>query len=154
MLYFLVISFAFIIIAALGAYAGRLLYLLKQQNAQRRHAIAQRVARICESVEVICKAMEQQQCELSEGAIRVCNLLNALPVADLPDFNQQFPAMYSLFEQVRHFAVLQEREALSKKEKYQQDKSRGQIESEYESRVLAELTSIKQYCQRVLSQHS
>jgi len=154
MLYFLLVSFAFIIIAALGAYAGRLLYLLKRQSIQRKSAIAQRVTRICESVDVICKAMEQQQCELSEGAIRVCNLLNALPIADIPDFNQQFPAIYSLFEQVRHFAVLKERAALSKREKYQQDKSRGQIESEHESRVLAELAAIKQYCQRVLLQHS
>lgn len=140
---------ALVIIAILSAYAGRMLFLLRQQNNRQKKIINTRVQRICESVDVICKAMEQQQCEISEGAIRVCNLLNALPIKSPPQFEQEFPMIYALFEKVRHFPILKDRQALSKKQKYQQDRERGQIESEYETRVLAELPQIKRYCQQV-----
>lgn len=91
--------------------------------------------------------MEQQQCELSEGAIRICNLLNALPLASPPDFRQKFPHIHALFIAVSGFAVLEERKKLSKQEKRKQDAAREQIESEHESKVLDELPAIKSYCE-------
>ncbi|WP_137165334.1 DUF2489 domain-containing protein [Salinimonas lutimaris] len=147
MLWTIAIIIALIIILALGVYAGRLLFMLKQQNARQAAARAGRTAKIKESVILIAKAMEQQQCELSEGAIRICNLLNALPLASPPDFRQKFPHIHALFIAVSGFAVLEERKKLSKQEKRKQDTAREQIESEHESKVLDELPAIKSYCE-------
>jgi len=42
--------------------------------------------------------------------------------------------------------VLEARQQLSKQERYKQDHAREQIQSEYESKVLSELPSLKAYC--------
>ncbi len=97
----------------------------------------------------ITLAMEQQQCELSEGAIRVVNLLDALPLRSPPDYREKFPHIHRLFIEISGFAILEARQKLSAKEKWQQDKEREQIESEHESKVLSELPDIRQFCQQL-----
>ncbi|QCZ91966.1 DUF2489 domain-containing protein [Salinimonas iocasae] len=136
-----------LIILALGIYAGRLLFMLKQQNTRQTAAREKRTETITDSIILIAKAMEQQQCELSEGAIRICNLLEALPLRSPPTFKTKFPHIYALFIDVSGFAILEERQKLSPKEKMKQDKAREQIESEHETKVLAELPDIRQYCE-------
>lgn len=136
-----------LIILALGIYAGRLLFMLKQQNTRQTAAREKRTETITDSIILIAKAMEQQQCELSEGAIRICNLLEALPLRSPPAFKTKFPHIYALFIDVSGFAILEERQKLSPKEKMKQDKAREQIESEHETKVLAELPDIRQYCE-------
>ncbi len=138
------------IIIALGIYAGRLLFMLKRQNQRHEAARQQRVIKITESVRVIAMAMEQQQCDLSEGAIRVCNLLNALPLTSPPNFREKFPHIYALFIDVSGFAVLEERQKLSKVERRKQDIAREEIESRHESKVLDELKAIKTYCAQLV----
>ncbi|WP_018982143.1 DUF2489 domain-containing protein [Salinimonas chungwhensis] len=147
MVWAIVSAFGVLIILALGIYAGRLLFSLKQQNARQAAAREKRTVTITDSIILIAKAMEQQQCELSEGAIRICNLLEALPLSSPPDYKSKFPHIYTLFVEVSGFAVLEERKKLSPKEKNKQDKAREQIESEHESKVLAELPDIRQYCE-------
>ena len=136
-----------LIILGLGFYAGKLMFLLKQQNARQKAARDARIANITESVIVISKAMQQQQCDLSEGAIRICNLLNALPLQSPPDYRSDFPHIHKLFIEISGFAVLEERKKLSPAEKRKQDSAREQIESDYESLVLSELNDIRQWCE-------
>ncbi|GEA09646.1 DUF2489 domain-containing protein [Alteromonas sp. KUL49] len=83
---YLAVCFAALIIIGLSFYAGRLLFLLKQQKERQNSVRSKRIYNISESVHVIAMAMEQQQCELSEGVIRIVNLLNALPIDPQPDF--------------------------------------------------------------------
>ncbi|GGW96325.1 DUF2489 domain-containing protein [Alteromonas halophila] len=137
------------IIAGLGIYAGRLLFMLRQQNQRQQKVRDARVSTITESILTITLAMEQQQCELSEGAIRVVNLLDALPIQSPPDYRQKFPSIHQLFTEISGFAVLEARKKLSPKEKWRQDKAREQVESEHESKVLAELPEIRQFCQQL-----
>ncbi len=139
-----------IIILALGFYAGRLLFQLKQQNQRQQKARERRTVTIVESIQVIVKAMLQQQCELSEGAIRLCNLLDALPLSSPPDYSLQYPALYELFHKVSGFAILEARTKLPKSERMRQDIAREQIESEYESAVLKELPSLHSYCDTLI----
>ena len=94
--------------------------------------------------------MEQQQCDLSEGAIRICNLLNALPLSTPPDYRARFPHIHALFVAVSGFAILEARQKLSKAERRKQDRAREQIESEHESKVLKELPLIKSFCSELI----
>lgn len=142
---YLAVCFAALIIIGLSFYAGRLLFLLKQQKERQNNVRNTRIYNISESVHVIAMAMEQQQCELSEGVIRIVNLLNALPIDPQPDFKNTYPHTHALFVAISGFATLDDRKKLSKKEKRKQDMAREQIESEFESNVLSELPSIKAY---------
>lgn len=142
---YLAVCFAALIIIGLSFYAGRLLFLLKQQKERQNSVRSKRIYNISESVHVIAMAMEQQQCELSEGVIRIVNLLNALPIDPQPDFKNIYPHTHALFGEISGFATLEDRKKLSKKEKRKQDTAREQIESEFESNVLNELPSIKAY---------
>lgn len=145
----IVILIAIVIILALGVYAGRLLYMLKQQTHRHTAARNKRTHSITESIVVIAKAMEQQQCDLSEGTIRIVHLLNALPLESPPNFAKKFPNIHTLFAQVNGFAILEERNKLPKPEKRRQDLAREEIEAEYETKVVAELPDIKAYCQSI-----
>ena len=49
-----------LIILALGIYAGRLLFMLKQQNTRQTAAREKRTETITDSIILIAKAMEQQ----------------------------------------------------------------------------------------------
>ncbi len=139
-----------VVILGLGFYAGRLLFQLKQQNQRQQRAREQRTVTIVESIQVIVKAMLQQQCELSEGAIRLCNLLDALPLSSPPDYSQQYPSLYELFHKVSGFAILEARAQLPKSERMRQDVAREQIESEYETAVLKELPALQSYCDTLI----
>ena len=94
--------------------------------------------------------MAQQQCELSEGVIRIVNLLNALPLVEPPNYKAQYPHIHSLFIEVSGFAILEARQKLTKVERRKQDLAREQIESEYESKVLAELPALQAYCETLV----
>ncbi|APE04367.1 MAG: DUF2489 domain-containing protein [Alteromonas sp.] len=150
MLWVVLTGFALVVILGLGFYAGRLLFLLKQQKKRKNDATNARVANITESIILISKAMEQQQCDLSEGVIRIVNLLNALPLNNPPDFKAKFPHTHALFVEISGFAVLEARQQLSKQERRKQDKAREQIESEYESKVLDELPGVKTFCEALV----
>jgi hypothetical protein len=149
MLWVVLTGVALVVILGLGIYAGKLLFLLKQQGIRQDKAKNSRISSITESVILIAKAMEQQQCDLSEGVIRIVNLLNALPLKESPDFKSTYPYTYALFVEISGFAVLEARQKLSKQERRKQDQAREQIESEYESKVLDELPKLKQYCESI-----
>lgn len=148
MTWIILVSIGLLIIAALGVYAGKLLFMLKQQNERQRQARADRLERLLESIETIALAMKQQQCNISEGAIRICNLLDALPDADSDKHRKQFPAIHNLFIAVSGFATLEKRKALSKKQRFEEDCAREAIEEQHESKVLKEIPDLITYCKQ------
>ncbi|TDF36245.1 DUF2489 domain-containing protein [Alteromonadaceae bacterium M269] len=141
----LLISLAILIIAGLSFYAGKLLWQLKQQNERQQQARNKRIETITDSIHVIAKAMEQQQCDLSEGCIRLCNLLNAIPSESPADYPSLYPNVYELFHKVEHMPTHKAREALPKKERLRQDIQRAEWESELETAILPELAKLKQF---------
>ena len=71
---------ALAIIAGLSFYAGYLVFRLRTQQKLRKQKTQQRINKIFQSIQTIAKTLEQQQCNLSEGCIRIFHLLEALPV--------------------------------------------------------------------------
>ncbi|MFT6086333.1 MAG: hypothetical protein ACJAWT_000686 [Glaciecola sp.] len=136
-------TFGAIIIIALGVYAGKLLFVLMQQKARQQAARDKRIDSIVQSIQTIAFAMQQQQCNYSEGAIRICNLLKALPIENIPDYSLVFPQLHSLFDTIKDYPTHEERSALSKQEIRKQDRQREQIESEAESGIQEEIGRLK-----------
>ncbi|WP_395339023.1 DUF2489 domain-containing protein [Ningiella sp. W23] len=142
-IHWILIVVAALIITALGAYAGRLVFMLNAQNQRQLNARQKRLDSINQSVQTIAFAMQQQQCDLSEGAVRICSMLEAVPLSPLPDYQKEFPALHELFGKVKHYPTHEARQALSKKERRAQDKEREQFESELESAILVETEKLK-----------
>ena len=141
----IIVGIAALIIIALGVYAGRLLFLLHAQNQRQKHTRDKRIQIISDSIKTIAFAMEQQQCEPSEGVIRICNLLLAMPIVPQPDYKSDYPATFELYERIKHFPTMDARNALSRKERKKQDKEREQIESELSSEVQKEVTKLRAF---------
>ena len=132
-----------LIIIALSIYAGRLLFLLKAQKNRHQQARNKRIESMTTSIQTIAFAMQQQQCDLSEGVIRICRLLEAMPLDPLPDYKSHYPAVHALFDKVKGYPTHEQRAALSKAQRRAQDKEREQFESEAESAILVETEKLK-----------
>ena len=136
---------AFAVIIPLAFYAGKLLFQLKQQTKRQNAVRQQRINTMVESIQTISMAMEQQQCNLSEGAIRLVNLIESLPVVPAHDCQQHYPALYELYLEVRHLPTHEARAALPKQERQVQDQQREEHESRLESRILKEVTLLRAF---------
>ena len=136
---------ALFVILPLAFYAGRLLSQLNAQNKRQEQVRKVRLDKIEESVQVIALAIEQQQCNLSEGAIRLVNLLESAPVIPAIKCQQHYPALYELFVLVRDLPTHEARDALPKQERRQQDKQREEHEARLESSILKEVANLKSY---------
>ncbi len=144
-LFIIAIILGLIIVAALAFYAGRLLYQLKLQTSKQDAVRNDRIERIVESIRTISMAMQQQQCNLSEGAIRLVNLLESLPVKNVPNCEKDYPFLFELFELVKGLPTHDARKALSKTERQKQDKIREEHEARLESDILKETFDLQSF---------
>ena len=136
---------ALAIIAGLSFYAGNLVLRLRTQQKLRKQKTQQRINKIFQSIQTIAKTLEQQQCNLSEGCIRIFHLLEALPVKNKPDYSQQFIGIYSLYNQVKDFPTHDVRKAQSKIETKKQDLQREELEAQLESQILRDVSVLKTF---------
>lgn len=136
---------ALAIIAGLSFYAGYLVLRLRTQQKLRKQKTQQRINKIFQSIQTIAKTLEQQQCNLSEGCIRIFHLLEALPVKNKPDYSQQFIGIYSLYNQVKDFPTHDVRKAQSKIETKKQDLQREELEAQLESQILRDVSVLKNF---------
>jgi hypothetical protein len=132
-----------VIIIALAFYAFRLLTLVKSQKSEQQAVRDKRIASMQSSIQTIAFAMHQQQCDLSEGVIRICRLLEAMPVDPHPDYAKEFPYTHELFEKVKSYPTHEARTLLTKSERRAQDKERQELESLLESKILTETEALR-----------
>lgn len=142
---FIILLFAIGIIAALAWYAGTLLFKLKQQKHNVQTMTSQRMDTISESIRVIALAMEQQQCNLSEGCIRLYHLLEALPLEEKTNLWDRYTGIYSLYSEVKDLPTHQARSQLSREERKCQDRQREEKEALFESQILVDAASLKSF---------
>lgn len=140
-----------LIIAGLAFYAGKLLWLVKQQ-AKQQAADAAALANkrlekrryLQESIVLISRAMQEQQCEYSEGALRLWVLLDHWPDADKPDAAQSYPGLYQMYQLIKDFPTHQARKDQDKALTRQQDKVRQQAEIDLREQITADVTLLLQ----------
>jgi len=146
----ILILLAVIIIAGLAFYAGNLLFKLKEQTqrqklAKQKHqqALQQHDAKILSSVAIIVKALQEQQCDLSEGCWRISVLLDSLKTTT--GLSEQFPAIYGLYNKVKDMAILEERKKLEKKQRMRDDYNRVMFEAEYQQAIIEDLKLLAEF---------
>jgi hypothetical protein len=133
------------VIAGLAFYTGSLLFKLRAQQQLRNQKTQKRIDNISESIQTIAKALDQQQCNLSEGCIRLFHLLEALPVKNKPDFSLQFPGLYSLYYKVENLPTHETRKSQTKTETKHQDLQREELEAQLESQILKDVAVLKTF---------
>ncbi|EWH10921.1 hypothetical protein DS2_06506 [Catenovulum agarivorans DS-2] len=145
----IIITVALLILAGLSFYAGELLMQLKQQKQQieqqREQKKQARDNNLIESIQTISHAMESEQCEVSEGALRLAVLFDHLSDAQQVDYVKKYPAIHALNDKIKHFAILEERKKLAKKERMRQDFQRMKAEAEFKDLVIAEAIELKTF---------
>ncbi|MCW9699788.1 DUF2489 domain-containing protein [Avibacterium sp. 20-129] len=134
---YLLVALGLLIIVGLTAYAVKLLRALKQQKQQLENARLARVKRLKESIEIIARAMQNGDCNLSEGAIRLKMLLDPLGLKITA-----YPAMVELYEVVKEMPTHQARKALKKNERMRLDLTRESAEAKLEPKILLELNQL------------
>lgn len=134
-----IFTFLAIVVFILATYLGFLVNKLKiQKKVSKLHQLEldklkqERELSIKESIAILSRAVINEQCEVSEGCIRIKKLLEIIEVDIDPSLIEPIESMY---EQIKEFAILDERNALSKQEKYRQDKKRFAIEDRYQLQV-------------------
>lgn len=147
------------IILALAFYAGRLLQQLALQTKRQQQAeIAQQQAhkthdvKALKSVIIIARAMQEEQCDFSEGCWRLSVLLDSLKLSSQLD--QQFPAIFELYNEIKHLSILDDRKQLAKKQRMKEDYQRMQVEARLRDAIAVDVESLKQFANEQVQQLS
>lgn len=134
------------IILGLAGYAGWLLAKLRQQTKMQERAmneaIKQRNLKIIESVDVIAMATLQEQCDLSEAAIRLYMIMDHLQGDKRVDFPTRFPALYELYDVVKDMPRGDARKQIEKRDRMRFDMERMKAESRLQQAIHTELEEI------------
>lgn len=145
-----------VIILGLASYAGYLLLQVKKQKElQLQHqklAIEKRNANIFESVNVLCLAGIQEQCDLSEISIRLYNIMDYVQGEERVDFDKEFPATSELFHIVKDMARGEARQNLAKQERMKQNLARHKAESRLQESIVEELKKLQKKVQPLNNQ--
>ncbi|MBU2871164.1 DUF2489 domain-containing protein [Colwellia sp. E2M01] len=138
------------IVLALAFYAGRLLQQVAQQKARQLKAEQdQQVAlnkhdkKILDSVLLITRAMQQEQCEFDEGCWRLSVLLSSLKT--MSELSAKFPNIYGLYEAIKDLAILDARKELTKKERMREDYQRMVALDKMHDGVVTDLKALHQF---------
>lgn len=134
----ILLIFGIAIIMAMGAYSLYLFAQLRKQKQLFEQAKQARITRIKESIEIIARAMQSNECNHSEGVIRLRMLLEPLGQKRLQDY----PAMWALFEVVQDMPTHDERKALKKNERMKLDLARESKEVELEEQIKEEVLQL------------
>ncbi|MDO5055197.1 MAG: DUF2489 domain-containing protein [Pasteurella oralis] len=130
----LLIIIAVLIIVATAAYAGYLLLMLQKQKKAIQHARNARTLRLKESIVIIAKAMQNGDCNHSEGVLRLKMLLEPLGKK-----LKSYQAMHQLYEIVMDMPTHEKRRELKKNERMRLDLQRESAEVELEKQILLEI---------------
>lgn len=134
----LLFSLGCLIVVVMLGYLISLLFKIRKQKHLIQQAYQQRLERLQESIVIIAKAMLRDECNHSEGVLRLKPLLEAYGKIQL----NAFPAMYQLYLTVREMPIKEERQALAKKERRQLDRTRESTEAKLEQQIKSELPQL------------
>lgn len=131
------IILAILILLSLAGYAFSLFWKLHEQKKQITQAKNARFLRVIESIEIIANAMLSEQCNFSEGVLRLKPLLDVLG-KKLANFS----AMWALYQVVEDMPILDARKTLKRNERMKLDLDREAKEAELDTEIKGELRQL------------
>lgn len=132
------VALAAIIVVALAAYAGTLLWQVKQKRAQQQNAVDRLIHQKKESetyardsIIILLQGLQQEQVSLTEVAIRITGLCQVLPSTE----RNQYVLFEELANAASHIPIKDAWKALSRKQQKAFDKERAALETKYQARI-------------------
>lgn len=144
---YLIFSILGIIVFALAIYLGILINKIKLQKQyikdkeeEFKLEMKKREEFIVESLYILARAVINEQCDISEGTIRIKNLKDKIEyLKDNNDLNM----IDEYFKEIDKFAILEDRNALSKQARFKEDNERYKLEAIY-------MNKVKEGCENLL----
>jgi len=142
-----------VIVAGLAFYLGQLLFQLRAQQQKQLQAMqvqqkkqAEHQQYLLDSIVFIGKATLEQQCEVSEAALRIWVLLENLQ----PDLAQasRWPGLFAMYDCVKAMPTHEARKELEKKELRRQDHLRQQTEIQLKDAIEADIRGLLELLQQ------
>lgn len=137
-----------VIITLLASYALYLQVKLKKQKtkqSQVKHEAQAKLAAfekdLIKDIRFIANAMIEKQCDLTEGVLRLQNLICRLDERIWSDTNLEQTQAY--YTHCADMPILEAYKQQTKQQKMQQDLKRIKLESQYEQSVLKEMHWLK-----------
>ena len=150
--YIILLVFAGLIIIGLAFYAGKLFAKVRLQNIKNEQAIAAQKSlikknndKLTESILLIAKAVSEEQCELSEAAIRICRLLEKIYLEQDANFPAKFPALHELDRFLADYPTHAGYKALKRQERMRFDVKRSQQEEHLKDAIINECITLKTF---------
>ncbi|MDP2561032.1 DUF2489 domain-containing protein [Psychrobium sp. 1_MG-2023] len=141
-----------LIIAGLAFYAGKLLAKLKSQQTeiavkqqQHQQKIKAHNDKLVDSIQLIAKAVIEQQCELSEAAIRICRLLEKVYLEHDAHYPTTFPALHELDSLLADYPTHAGYKELKRQERMRFDVKRAQWEERLKGAIEAECEQLRAF---------
>jgi len=103
---------------------------------------------ILESLDIIAKAISQEQCEISEGCIRIRMLIGRSKMLDSKKSDYQ--VFFKMYEELKDFKTHEKRNELAKQDRMQEDMKRFQIENQYHEQFLMAVTKLHEDVKELL----
>lgn len=98
---------------------------------------------LVESIKVISMAMQDEQCELAEGCIRLKVLLDHL--APYLHEHEDFSIINEMFEATKHMPILEEWKKLKLKQRFKLTQEREALEQKNKAQILAAAAKLARY---------
>lgn len=154
--YPLVVSGAAVIILGLSGYAAYLWWQVTQQVSEQSNeqldTLRKRNTRLKHDIFTIAWAIREEQCDLSEGCIRISILIdhiyeqNGQPTSDVDsrdNFLEKLPGIAALYDKIKDLPTHEKRNKLDKREKRKQDFQRWKDEAEHKEQILKDVKWIQ-----------
>lgn len=137
LMWYLIVTIAVIIVAGLAFYAGQLLWQVQEQKKQQQSKLAKRITYLTDSIRHIAQAMKAEQCEYSEGVLRIWVLLEHYKrdTGSTADFTEAYPGFAGLYEVIKDMPTHEARKRLEKKERAKLDMKRWRAEEKFSDEI-------------------
>ena len=89
---------------------------------------------ILESLDIIAKALTQEQCETAEGCIRIRMLVDRSKMLD--SSKKEYEVFFDMYEELKKFKTHEKRDLLSNQERMSEDLGRMKVEDKYHAKFL------------------
>lgn len=149
---------AVLIILALTGVAAFYLWKLKQKNTEiaqqqesAKKAWREKKEELAKDIRFIAHSLVQEQCEITEGCLRIKVLMDHLD-GDL-QHKTEFQTIQTVYSLTSQMPTHQAYKDLNRKEQFKLDNKRYKIEDEHREDVLAEAKTIMNYRFDILNLH-
>ena len=146
--YIILIGLVFII-SLLSTLIFSLFKKLKEQKKRELQIIEKAKEKekyIIESLDILCKAIVQEQCEISEGCIRIRMLLVRTDMID--ETKPEYKVIEEMYQEMKDLKTHESRNELSLQERSAEDLLRFELEKKYHSKFIESseklLTEVKE----------